>query len=923
MVGALVSASTGVMESLLGKLSSMLEKEYSRSKRVEKDMLFLRNELSSMNAVMIKHAASSEPDLQTKAWMKEVRELAYDIEDFIDAFMAHEEEKPYQPTGIKGFVVNSIRKLKELVSSSKVAEEMEELKNQVLEVSDRRKRYKLDDSTSMDTDAAIDPRLPALYAEIGGLVGIDGPMNEIIRMLTEEGVGDGSGKQLKLVSIVGFGGLGKTTLANQVYQKLKVQFDSTCFVSVSQRPNLKKILVDLLSGLGPACNIWEDESQLINKIREFLREKRYLIIIDDIWSISAWEILKCALPENNLGSRIITTTRILDIGKICCSSFNGHIYQIKPLSDIDSRKLFFKRIFHTYDSCPSHLELLSKAILRKCGGLPLAILHIASLLATKSDTEDEWQLVLNTIGSALENNPTLQGMKKILLLSFYDLPSHLKICLLYLSIYPEDYRITTKSLIRRWIAEGFIAEERGKRLDQVAHGYFNNLINRSMIIPVDIGYDGHVKICQVHDMVLNIIKYMSAEENFVTIIDGSQCGELPKKIRRLSLQFTDSEDVVLGTAITSQYFLRTLRIFGFTKQIPSFSNFRALRVLDLGYCERLENHHVECVCRMFQLRYLIIHSKSVSELPEQIGNLQHLEVLNVKFCSIEELPTSVVQLRKLVCLYVSAVKLPNRIGNMQCLEELSHVCVPSHSMQLVQELGQLRKLRNLGITVEEPSVVKDGARYRELLLSSIYQLGRHNLESFSLDYRGHEDFILDTSIGSCFTLQRLRKFIIEKPLSMVPKWMSTLGNLTHLELYISRMEASDIDIFKGMSTLLFLRLVLTRQAPGGRVVIDDKGFKFLKEFHLLCFICGMWLVFAPGAMPKLQRYHLTFKLQEPQSDCDDFSFGLKNLANLKHVSVVIVPSGATNVDTSIEKNAIRNAMDEHPNKPTVEIETWQ
>lgn len=241
---------------------------------MEKDVLFLRNELSSMNAVMQKHAMSEESDSQLKAWMKEVRELAYDIEDVIDAFMAQVEEKPGQATGIKGFIVNSIKRLKDLVSSSTIAEEIGELKNQVIEMSDRKKRYKLDMSISKDTNAVIDPRLPALYADVSGLVGVDGPKSKIIKMLTEDDADSRFGKQIKLVSIVGFGGLGKTTLAIQVYQKIKGQFDCTCFVSVSQRPHIKKILADLLVGLGSADSIWDDEHQVINRIREFLCNKR-------------------------------------------------------------------------------------------------------------------------------------------------------------------------------------------------------------------------------------------------------------------------------------------------------------------------------------------------------------------------------------------------------------------------------------------------------------------------------------------------------------------------------------------------------------------------------------------------------------------------------------------------------------------------
>ncbi len=193
MAGALVSASTGVMESLLGKLSSMLEKEYAKKKAVEKDVLFLRNELSSMNTVMQKYAMLSEPDLQVKAWMKEVRELAYDIEDTIDAFMARS-EKSNEPTGIRGFIINNILKLRELLSSCTISQEIEKLKNQVLEVNDRRKRYKLDVSVSMGTGCeSIDPRLPAFYSEVGGLVGIDGPRDKIIKLLRENAADEDCG----------------------------------------------------------------------------------------------------------------------------------------------------------------------------------------------------------------------------------------------------------------------------------------------------------------------------------------------------------------------------------------------------------------------------------------------------------------------------------------------------------------------------------------------------------------------------------------------------------------------------------------------------------------------------------------------------------------------------------------------------------
>uniref|UniRef100_J3N7D8 Uncharacterized protein n=1 Tax=Oryza brachyantha TaxID=4533 RepID=J3N7D8_ORYBR len=921
MAGALVIASTGAMESLLCKLSSMLEKEYAKKKAVGKDLLFLRNELSSMNTAMHRYAMANEPDPQVKAWMKEVRELAYDIEDVVDAFVARNEQSD-GATGIKLFIINNVRKLRELLPSCAVSQAIGELKNQVLEVNDRRKRYKLDASVSIAGCGYIDSRLPSFYSKIGALVGIDGPRDKIIELLMEDSPEEDGGlvNQLKMVSITGFGGLGKTTLAIQVYQKMKWRFDCAGFVFVSQMPDVKRILLDLLSELGASGNVWDNERQLIDKIREFLHDKRYLIVIDDIWSMSDWEILKCVLLENNSGSRIITTTRILDIATLCCSSFKGSsVYRIKPLSDTDSKRLFSKRIFHDENSCPSHLQELSELILRKCGGLPLAILHIASLLATKSNSKEEWELVLNSIGSALENSHTLQGLKRILLLSFYDLPPHLKTCLLYLSIYPEDWKISSKILIRKWISEGFIAEDRCKRLDQVAESYFNELINRSMILPVDISYDGGVQFFQVHDLVHSIIVSMSKEENFVTVIDGQRCSSLPEKIRRLSLHFNDFKDVVMPANMTNRNCIRSFNIFGITKQVPYFMDLQSLRVLDLGYCSLLENHHIECLGGMLQLRYLVLHSQFITELPNQIGNLKHLEMLDVTLCSILTLPETIVQLRKLACLNVSIItKLPDRIGSMQCLEELSHIS--SNSIRLVEDLKCLTKLRNLAIAVEDPvGPESHRLRYRGAVLSSLNELGRHNLRSLSLNYKGDESFILDPSMASCFSTRHLRKFTIERTLSRVPKWMSTFDNLMRLELYISRMEESDMNILKEIPTLLFLRLVFTGHAPHGRMVIDSHGFQSLQELYLLCFIPGMWPLFLPGAMQKLQKYHLTFKLHKVGCNGGVWDFGLQNLPSLQHISAIIVPFGAAGEDALDAEDAIRSATSIHPNQPSVEI----
>ena len=249
--------------------------------------------------------------------------------------------------------------------------------------------------------------------------------------------------------------------------------------------------------------------------------------------------MRCALPQNNHNSRILTTTRIESVAKSCCSDPNDCVYRIEPLDESDSKVLFFKRIFGDKDGCPPQLKLVSEQILKKCCGSPLAIISIASLLASKPVMlKEQWEKLLVSIGSALEKNPDLEGMKQILSLSYYDLPYHLKTCLLYLSLYPEDFKIERDSLIQQWIAEGFIGLERGLSVEDVAEGYFNELINRSMVQPMVINCDGSAHACKVHDVMLELIVSKAIEENFVTLVGGHPVPSsfIQDTVRRLSIQ---------------------------------------------------------------------------------------------------------------------------------------------------------------------------------------------------------------------------------------------------------------------------------------------------------------------------------------------------------------------------------------------------
>ena len=230
-------------------------------------------------------------------------------------------------------------------------------------------------------------------------------------------------------------------------------------------------------------------------------------MIDDIWSVAAGELIQSALPRNDNGSRVITTTRSKTVAGSCCAGIIGaHMYKAQPLGDEDSQRLFFKRLFWSHEDCPQNLREVSSDILRKCCGLPLAIISIAGLLANRSRTPEAWGNTLKSISAAVDKDSPIDKMKRILLLSYFDLPLHLKSCLSYLSVFPEDYLIDCRQLILLWVAEALIPGQNRETMEQLGRSYLNDLVNRSLVQPVKVGADGEtVKTCRVHDVILEFI----------------------------------------------------------------------------------------------------------------------------------------------------------------------------------------------------------------------------------------------------------------------------------------------------------------------------------------------------------------------------------------------------------------------------------
>ena len=274
---------TGAMGSLLPKLVELLKEEYELQKGVREGVKSLEEEMKSMHAALCKVAEvpRDQLDEQIKIWAGEVRELSFDMEDVVDKFLVHVDDESAPVTKSKK-LKRLMEKMAGLFSKGKarheIANAIKDINKKVQEVAKRRERYKIDNIVAMPPPVTIDPRLGALYKEVTELVGIAGKRDEELMKLLSEGDSDTKNK-LRIVSVVGFGGLGKTTLVKTVYDKIKIDFDCKAFVPVGRNADVKKILMDVL--LDPGMNRTYDqltvldERQLIDKLRESLENKRY------------------------------------------------------------------------------------------------------------------------------------------------------------------------------------------------------------------------------------------------------------------------------------------------------------------------------------------------------------------------------------------------------------------------------------------------------------------------------------------------------------------------------------------------------------------------------------------------------------------------------------------------------------------------
>ncbi|KAJ3693267.1 hypothetical protein LUZ60_008747 [Juncus effusus] len=856
-----VTAAGGTLRTLLEKLGSILTQEILLLYGVREEILFLRDELESMNVFLQKLSMMDDLDSQVRIWMKQVRELAYDAEDCIDQFTHHLGR--VSRGGLTGCLHRCSLTFRKLIKRHQIAIRIENLKNIAHDVSLRRSRYNVDVGTQTVFAAAsasmpCDPQHHARFVEETQLLGIDRSKKLLVGLLRNNG-----GGKLRVVSVFGFGGSGKTALAMAAYRSPQVMdsnFEYRAVVTVSRKFNIKVVLGNILkqvAGKYPDGMKKRSTIDLGEELRDHLKDKRYIIFLDDIWSVAAWESIKFALPNNINGSRIIVTTRIVSVASACSSQPNDCCFKIEPLDTKNSKNLFFQRVFRS-NKCPLSLVEVSEKILKKCGGHPLAIISIAGFLAVRpleAQTENErWNKAYDSLGSELVTNPSLERMKKVLTLSYNDLPHHLKTCFLYLSIFPEGHSIRRTVLVKKWIAEGFVISNMcGLSVEEIAETYFDEFINRSVLEPELTGTNGKVKTCHIHSLLHDLIVSKSREENFVYLLNNQFGRVLHDRVRRLSLNIRDLGRV---NESLSLFQLRTLTIFGPAGSLVASLSLRCLRVLDLSNCRDLQTHHLKSIPKLFLLKYLNLRNTMIQKLPKQIEKLKYLETLDIRETGVKKLPKGIVKLQNLINLLVhNAPVMPHKIGKMRELCKLANVGL-SKSLLGIDGLNRLSQLTKLGVVSRTTEIW-----YHIGLISVISKLSVTLRSLTIIAERGHELFQRLDDIPSPPVL--LSSLHLGGKMEALPSWISSLDNLAKAKFINTALQNDAIQTLKRLPNLRSLTL-LSKSYSDSELQFED-GFQSL-EFLAISSCDVTSLSFNKHCMPKLQILALScLPLQNPLS----------------------------------------------------------
>ncbi|KAL5566475.1 hypothetical protein UlMin_029639 [Ulmus minor] len=747
-------------------------------------------------------------------WVLEITDVAYDLENVVATFVLKEEA-----AARKGMVMRFACLFKRASELHKVGSKIDILSNRISKLTQGMQTYGL--KVIPSNDRQNDSRRTYSHVPDHDFVGFGKNIKELVEHLTDPASG--------VVSICGMGGLGKTTLAKEVShrsEKVKNHFNSFPWKYVSQQFQPKEILEGILFDLPspPERREIKDMSYdgVVTKLYRVLQQQKCLVVLDDVWSKAAWDILKPAFPEN---TKILITTRIKDVAEHAKQERGGFVCEPETLTEEESWELLEKKASYLQSIQATNYEKmkkLGKDMLKHCGGLPLAVVVLGGLLSEKQ-TLDEWATLHQNVKELITKGKSIgeqEGVLGVLGLSYDELPYQLKPCFLHLANFPEDSEINVKELCRLWTAEGFVLNE------NEAHKCLMALVQvgkRSSIV-------GRIKTCRMHDLMRDLSLEKARNENFLSFINfqeakgsGVSTQVMPTgKVRRLAVHSNmNIVSELLPLTNNRDGCLRSLIFFSPYQDLPNprdlfkslFKSFYMLRVLKFENISTFRNVYLKEIGRLIHLRFLSLPGCRMNfRLPSSMANLRCLQTLNLRALSIMSimllrsmniviskldhlrhlyLPVRKRKARSLQQLCVQSVKsFQLRLGNLKSLETL--VNFDTRYCKL-DDLSQLTKLTKLRIITQKGSrEIKPTSNLQSLALFGLYPFEYTLIK-------------LEDIVPSLSSYLRIQKLTLQKKLASLQENILP-PNLVKVTLEYNLLEIDPMLILGKLSKLRILHL---------------------------------------------------------------------------------------------------------------------
>ncbi|KAH0678382.1 hypothetical protein KY284_019467 [Solanum tuberosum] len=793
------------------KLGDFLIQQVSLRSNLRDEVRWLRNELLFIQSFLRDAELKQCVDQRVQQWVFEINSIANDAVAILETY-SFEAGKGASRLKACACICKKEKKF------YNVAKEIQSLKKRIMDIIRKRETYGITNinsnagegtsnqvTTLRRTNSSVDDQD---YIFVGFQDVVQTLLAELLKVEPRRSV----------LSIYGMGGLGKTTLARSLYRSPNIisSFPTRTWICVSQEYNKMDLLKTIIKSIQGRTKVTLDllermtERDLEIYHHDLLIERKYLVVVDDVWQREAWESLKRAFPDSKNGSRVIITTRKVDVTER--ADDRGFVHKLCFLSPEESWDLFCRKLLDVGAMVPE-MESLAKDMVEKCGGLALAIVVLSGLLSHKKGL-DEWKKVKDHLWKNIIEDKSIE-ISNILSLSYNDLSTALKQCFLYFGIFPEDKVLKAENIIWLWMAEGFIP--RGEeRMEDVAEGFLNELIRRSLVQVAKTFWE-KVTECRVHDLLRDLAIQKALEVNFFDIYD-TRYHSISSSCIRHAIHSQGERYLSLDL---SNLKLRSIMFFDHdfsnTSLIKFSSVFRHLYVL---YLDIRVGITPNAIGSLYHLKFL--HLRGVCYIPPSIGNLKNLQTLHTKSnffsCHLPPETADLINLRHLSAPYLQPLKHISKLTSLQVLKDI--YCDQWKDVDPV-DLVNLRELSMTNIT-------------KFYSLNNISSL--KNLSTLRLLCCGYGSFPSLEFLNSC---QKLQKLCLHGSIEKLPVMFS--NSITMMVLEYSKLIE---DPMPNLGMLPNLRDLQLRGAYKGKdITCNDNSFSQLEFLRL-------------GSLDKLERWHL-------------------------------------------------------------------